>query len=98
MLNGEAPEQLGRTTEFNDSATRVRSPQFRTLQNAVGGYTKRSLLDNLQPSRNALAGPDYERRRLGVTDSSLGQSTTTFNQGLWLRNQRPPERSAGINQ
>lgn len=77
--------------EFQDAATKVRSPQFRTLQNAVGTYGRRSILDNLLPSRNGLGSQDYERAKLGVPRSASGQSDSTFDKGLWLRAARPPD-------
>lgn len=94
MANGNAaPDEplAGRSTEFSNAATRVRSPQFRTLQNSVGNYRRTSILDNLMPSRNALGSQDYERAKLGVPRSSSGQSESTFDKGLWLRSERPPD-------
>jgi hypothetical protein len=94
MANGNAdPDEplAGRTTEFTDSATRVRSPNFRTLQNTVGTYGRRSLLDNLLPSQNGLGTNDWERAKLNVPHSSVGQSESTFDKGLWLRAARPPD-------
>jgi hypothetical protein len=101
MANGIAvPEEplAGRSQEFQEAATRVRQPQFRTLQNAVGGglrtYRRTSLLDNLQPSRNALGSMDWERAKLGVPKSPIGQSDSTFDKSLWLRAERPPDLKA----
>lgn len=94
MANGNAaPDEplAGRSEQFSDAATKVRSPQFRTLQNRVGTYQRTSLLDNLMPSRIGLGDQDYERARLGVTRSSSGQSDSTFDRGLWLRAARPPD-------
>lgn len=94
MANGNAaPDEplAGRSMEFSSAATRVRSPQFRTLQNSVGNYRRTSILDNLMPSRNALGSQDYERAKLGVPRSSSGQSESTFDKGLWLRTERPPD-------
>ena len=94
MPNGNAaPDEplAGRSEQFNDAATKVRSPQFRTLQNTVGNYRRTSILDNLMPSRNALGTQDYERAKLGVPRSSSGQSESTFDKGLWLRAERPPD-------
>lgn len=94
MANGFAASDeplSGRSDEFNDSATKVRSPQFRTLQNTVGTYRRTSILDNLQPSQNALGTQDWERAKLGIQNSTVGQSDTTFDKGLWLRSERPPD-------
>jgi len=94
MANGNAaPDEplAGRSAQFNDSAVKVRSSQFRTLQNSVANYRRTSILDNLMPSRNALGTQDYERAKLGVPRSSSGQSESTFDKGLWLRAERPPD-------
>jgi hypothetical protein len=94
MANGNAaPDEplTGRVQQFNDAATKVRAPQFRTLQNVVGNYRRTSILDNLLPSRNALGSMDWERAKLGVPKSPIGQSDTTFDKGLWLRQERPPD-------
>lgn len=94
MGNGNAaPDEplAGRSMEFNDSAAKVRSPQFRTLQNSVGNYRRTSILDNLMPSRVGLGTQDYERAKLGIGRSSSGQSESTFDKGLWLRAERPPD-------
>jgi hypothetical protein len=94
MANGNAaPDEPlgGRVMQFNDAAIKVRSPQFRALQNSVGNYRRTSILDNLLPSRNALGSNDWERAKLGVPRSSSGQSDSTFDKGLWLRSERPPE-------
>jgi hypothetical protein len=97
MANGNAaPDEplAGRSMEFQEAATRVRSSNFRTLQNSVGGgnrYRRTSILDNLMPSRVGLGEQDYERAKLGVPRSSSGQSESTFDKGLWLRAERPPD-------
>jgi hypothetical protein len=98
MANGNAaPDEplAGRSAEFNDSATKVRTPNFRTLQNTVGGgartYQRTSILDNLLPSRVGLGTNDFERAKLGVPRSPMGQSESTFDKGLWLRAARPPD-------
>lgn len=97
MANGNAaPDEplAGRTMQFNEAADNVRKPQFRTLQNAVGGgnrYRRTSILDNLLPSRVGLGTQDFERAKLGVARSSSGQSESTFDKGLWLRAERPPD-------
>lgn len=94
MANGDAaPDEApaGRSMEFNDAATKVRSPQFRTLQNTVGNFRRTSVLDNLMPSRNALGNSDWERSKMGINRSAIGQSDTTFDKGLWLRSERPPD-------
>lgn len=97
MANGNAdPDEplAGRSMEFQEAATRVRSSNFRTLQNSVGGgtrYRRTSILDNLMPSRVGLGEGDFERRKLGIQNSSVGQSDSTFDKGLWLRAERPPD-------
>lgn len=94
MANGNAaPDEplAGRSAQFNDAATKVRAPQFRTLQNGVGSYRRTSILDNLMPSRIGLGSNDFERAKLGVRKSSSGQSDSTFDKGLWLRAERPPD-------
>jgi hypothetical protein len=94
MANGNAaPDEQpsGRSMEFSDAAIKVRSPNFRTLQNTVGTYGRTSLLDNLLPSQNGLGTQDFERAKLNVPRSSIGQSDTTFDKGLWLRAARPPD-------
>lgn len=94
MANGYAAAEeplAGRSAQFNDSAATVRSPKFRTLQNSVANYRRTSILDNLMPSKNALGTQDYERAKLGVPRSSSGQSESTFDKGLWLRAERPPD-------
>jgi len=97
MANGNAaPDEplAGRTAQFNEAATNVRVPNFRTTQNAIGGgsaYRRTSILDNLMPSRVGLGAQDYERAKLGVARSSSGQSESTFDKGLWLRAERPPD-------
>lgn len=98
MANGNAdpdgPALAGRSMEFTQAADNVRKPNFRTLQNSVGGgtrYRRTSILDNLMPSRVGLGTQDFERAKLGLSRSSSGQSESTFDKGLWLRAERPPD-------
>lgn len=87
MPNGE-----GRTAEMVAGAERVREPQFHSMQqqSGAGNYQRTSVLDTLQPSGNGFSGMDRQRLLMGVNKSAIGQAQSTFDQSLWLRNERPP--------
>lgn len=80
----------GRTAHFMDSAEKVRMPEFRSMQQVVGNYRRTSLFDNLLPTPNGMGSSDYSRFKLGINKSAIGESTSTFERGLWLRTERPP--------
>jgi hypothetical protein len=84
-------EPQGRTAHFQSSAEAVRTPQFQSMQQVVGKYRRSSLLDNLMPTKNGLGDQDFARSKMGINKSTLGQSDSTFDKGLWLRMERPPD-------
>lgn len=79
---------IGRSANMQQAAERVREPAFSAPKMDMS-YRRTSVLDNLQPSGNGLAAPDKQRVLMGVTSSASGQADSTFDQRLWLRNERP---------
>lgn len=85
MANG-----TGRSAVMQQGAESVREPQFRTVQHSSGKYSNTSVLDNLQPSGNGRSALDRQRLLMGVNHSASGQAQSTFDQRLWLKDERPP--------
>lgn len=85
MANGVAD----RSQSFYDGSESARAslPTFQT-------YRRTSTLDNLFPTGNGMADQDRERVLMGIPRSPIGQSTNTFNQSIWLRNQGQDDQTA----
>lgn len=73
------PNGAGRSMNFAEGAERVRT----------GGFKFTSVLDNVMPSGNGLSATDRQRSLMGVDRAPIGQSTTTYDKSLWLRQGRP---------
>lgn len=84
-MNGVAD----RSQDFYNGSESARAslPAFST-------YKRTSTLDNLFPTGNGMADQDRERLLMGVPHSPIGQSTNTFNQSIWLRNQPQDQETA----
>lgn len=80
-----------RSQDFYDGSEASRHPSFRPVQ--VEPYRRTSTLDNLFPTGNGMGEMDKQRALLGVPRSPIGQSESTYNTSLWLRNERPQATS-----
>lgn len=78
---------MARSVDFQGGADEVRQPQFRSVQQQHNAnFRALSVLDTpaVIPNQNGLGAADWERRKMGRVESTLGRATETFDRQLWL--------------
>lgn len=80
-----------RSQDFYDGSEASRSPSFRPIQTEP--YRRTSTLDNLFPTGNGMGEQDKQRALMGVRHAPIGQSDSTYQSSLWLRNEQPQATS-----